>query len=213
MKVRETFIHDLLDELGTTKLVAATKYIGSEEIDALDKVGVKYFGENRVQALVDKYEKYQGDGEFHMIGTLQRNKVKYIIDKVTYIHSLDNIKLIKEVEKQAKKHNLVINALLQVNIAKEESKHGFDVEELDEAFSFLKSCPHICVKGFMMMAPNADSSEIEIYFKQTQDLLNTMKQKYPEFPLTELSMGMSNDYQIALKYGATMVRIGSALFE
>ena len=213
MKVRETFIKELKEELGDTKLVAATKYIGSQEIEALDQAGVKYFGENRVQALVEKYEKYHGDGEFHMIGTLQRNKVKYIIDKVTYIHSLDNIKLIKEVEKQAKKHDLVMNALVQVNVAHEESKHGFDINELDEVFALLKECPHICMKGFMMMAPNADESEIEVYFKQTQDLLHAMQQKYPEFSLTELSMGMSNDYKIAIRYGATMVRIGSALFE
>ena len=148
-----------------------------------------------------------------MIGTLQPNKVKYIIDKVTMIHSVDSYVLIKEIEKQAKKHDLVMNILIQVNIAKEESKHGFEIEEIDEVFDILNNYPHINVKGLMMMAPNIEPEQTRVYFEKMQNLLIKLKNKYKNYSLTELSMGMSNDYQIALEYGATMIRIGSALFE
>ena len=195
------------------KLIAATKYVGIDEINKLENLGVMYFGENRVQAFLEKYQKYNGNCKFHMIGTLQPNKVKYIIDKVDLIHSVDSYSLIKEIEKQANKHNLVMKVLIQVNIAKEESKHGFKVEEIEEVFDTLKNYPHIEVKGLMMMAPNIEAEKTREYFKLTQDLFNKLKIKYPEYSLTELSMGMSNDYKIALEYGATMVRIGSSLFK
>lgn len=213
MIVKKEFIQELKEELQDTKLIAATKYVGMEEIKELEKAGVMYFGENRVQALLEKYEHYHGKGVFHMIGTLQKNKVKYIIDKVEFIHSVDTISLIKEIEKQAKKHHRIMKILLQVNISHEESKHGFDKKELDEAFELLKQCNHIQVRGLMMMAPYLEANKIEKYFKETKELLEELKIKYPNFSLTELSMGMSNDYKIALKYGSTMVRIGSALFE
>lgn len=213
MHVNEQAVKEILDKLNGAKLVAATKYVGIEEINKLEQLGVKYFGENRVQAFLEKYENYHGECEFHMIGTLQPNKVKYIIDKVTMIHSVDSYVLIKEIEKQAKKHDLVMNILIQVNIAKEESKHGFEIEEIDEVFDILNNYPHINVKGLMMMAPNIEPEQTRVYFEKMQNLLIKLKNKYKNYSLTELSMGMSNDYQIALEYGATMIRIGSALFE
>ena len=129
------------------------------------------------------------------------------------IHSVDSFSLIKEIEKQASKHNIVMNVLIQVNIAKEESKHGFEVEEIEAVFDQLRDYKHLNVCGLMMMAPNIDPEETRKYFKQTKELFEKLKVAYPEYSLTELSMGMSNDYQIALEYGATMIRIGSALFE
>lgn len=213
MKVNEVTVNEILGEVNDAKLIAATKYVGVEELNVLEKLGVKYFGENRVQAFLDKYEKYKGNCEFHIIGTLQPNKVKYIIDKVSLIHSVDSYSLLKEIEKQAGKRDLIMDILIQVNIAKEESKHGFKVEEIDELFDSLKEYSHIRVRGLMMMAPNIDPEETRKYFKQTQDLINQLKIKYPDYPLEELSMGMSNDYHIALEYGATMIRIGSALFD
>lgn len=213
MEVNELAVKEILDELNDVKLIAATKYVGIDEINKLENLGVMYFGENRVQAFLEKYQKYNGNCKFHMIGTLQPNKVKYIIDKVDLIHSVDSYSLIKEIEKQANKHNLVMKVLIQVNIAKEESKHGFKVEEIEEVFDTLKNYPHIEVKGLMMMAPNIEAKKTREYFKLTQDLFNQLKIKYPEYSLTELSMGMSNDYKIALEYGATMVRIGSSLFK
>lgn len=213
MKVNEQAVKEILGSIKDTKLVAATKYVGIEEIKELEKLGVKYFGENRVQAFLEKYDKYDGNQEFHMIGTLQPNKVKYIIDKVSLIHSIDSYSLIKEVEKQAAKHNLQMPVLVQVNVAKEESKHGFEVEEINEVFDFLKECPHIQVKGLMMMAPHIAPQDTGVYFQKTKELFDQLKDSYPAFPMSEISMGMSNDYQEALKYGATIIRVGSALFD
>ena len=189
MRVNEQAVKNILKSVGNAKLVAATKYVGIEEINELEKLGVKYFGENRVQAFLEKYE------------------------KVSLIHSIDSYSLIKEVEKQAKKHDLKMPILIQVNVAKEESKHGFAVEEIEDVFDYLKECPHLIVKGLMMMAPHIDSNDTAVYFKQTKELFDQLNCKYSEFEMTELSMGMSNDYHEALKYGATMIRVGSALFE
>ena len=183
------------------------------KIEKLEKLGVTCFGENRVQAFLEKYENYHGNGEFQFIGTLQPNKVKYIIDKVTLIHAVDRYSLLKEIEKQAAKRDLEMPVLIQVNIAKEESKHGFEVEEIDEVFNSLKDYPHVKVRGLMMMAPHIESSETEKYFKMTQELLQRLQKDYPMYQLDQLSMGMSNDYHEALNHGSTMIRIGSALFK
>lgn len=213
MIVNEEAVKEILAQVKGAKLVAATKYVDYHEIEKLEALGVKYFGENRVQAFLEKYEHYHGNGEFHFIGTLQTNKVKYIIDKVTLIHSIASYSLIDEVEKQACKHELKMPILVQVNVAKEESKHGFEVEEIEEVFDYLKKCPHLEVKGLMMMAPNINHEETRVYFKQTTELFDDLKNKYPEFPMSEISMGMSNDYHEAMECGATLVRIGSALFK
>ena len=194
MIVNEEAVKEILAQVKDAKLVAATKYVDYHEIEKLEALGVKYFGENRVQAFLEKYEHYHGNGEFHFIGTLQTNKVKYIIDKVTLIHSIASYSLIDEVEKQARKHELKMPILVQVNVAKEESKHGFEVEEIEEVFDYLKKCPHLEVKGLMMMAPNINHEETRVYFKQTKELFDDLKNKYPEFPMSEISMGMSNDY-------------------
>ena len=213
MIVNEEAVKKILEEVKPAKLVAATKYVDVHEIEKLEELGVTCFGENRVQAFLEKYENYHGNGEFQFIGTLQPNKVKYIIDKVTLIHAVDRYSLLKEIEKQAAKRDLEMPVLIQVNIAKEESKHGFEVEEIDEVFSNLKDYPHVKVRGLMMMAPHIESSETEKYFKMTQELLQRLQKDYPMYQLDQLSMGMSNDYHEALKHGSTMIRIGSALFK
>ena len=213
MIVNEEAVKKILEEVKPAKLVAATKYVDVHEIEKLEELGVTCFGENRVQAFLEKYEKYHGNGEFQFIGTLQPNKVKYIIDKVTLIHAVDRYSLLKEIEKQAAKRDLEMPVLIQVNIAKEDSKHGFEVEEIDEVFSNLKDYPHVKVRGLMMMAPHIESSETEKYFKMTQELLQRLQKDYPMYQLDQLSMGMSNDYHEALNHGSTMIRIGSALFK
>ena len=213
MIVNEEAVKKILEEVKPAKLVAATKYVDVKEIEKLEKLGVTCFGENRVQAFLEKYENYHGNGEFQFIGTLQPNKVKYIIDKVTLIHAVDRYSLLKEIEKQAAKRDLEMPVLIQVNIAKEESKHGFEVEEIDEVFSNLKDYPHVKVRGLMMMAPHIESSETEKYFKMTQELLQRLQKEYPMYQLDQLSMGMSNDYHEALNHGSTMIRIGSVLFK
>ena len=213
MIVNEEAVKKILKEVKPAKLVAATKYVDVKEIEKLEKLGVTCFGENRVQAFLEKYENYHGNGEFQFIGTLQPNKVKYIIDKVTLIHAVDRYSLLKEIEKQAAKRDLEMPVLIQVNIAKEESKHGFEVEEIDEVFNSLNDYPHVKVRGLMMMAPHIESSETEKYFKMTQELLQRLQKDYPMYQLDQLSMGMSNDYHEALNHGSTMIRIGSALFK
>lgn len=212
MKVNNMAVQTILEEIKPATLVAATKYVDEKEIEKLEQLGCLYYGENRVQAFLEKYEKYQGKGHWHFIGTLQTNKVKYIIDKVELIHSINTLKLIQEVEKQAKKHDKIVHILLEVNIANEESKQGFDTNQIKEAMDLCLECPHIIVDGLMMMAPNIDPEETRFYFQKTAQLLKELKDVYP-YPLKELSMGMSNDYHIALQEGATLVRIGRALFE
>lgn len=212
VKVNNMAVQTILEEIKPATLVAATKYVDEKEIEKLEQLGCLYYGENRVQAFLEKYEKYQGKGHWHFIGTLQTNKVKYIIDKVELIHSINTLKLIHEVEKQAKKHDKIVHILLEVNIANEESKQGFDTNQIKEAMDLCLECPHIIVDGLMMMAPNIDPEETRFYFQKTAQLLKELKDVYP-YPLKELSMGMSNDYHIALQEGATLVRIGRALFE
>ena len=213
MIVNEVEVKRLLEDVKPAKLVAATKYVDEKEIEKLEELGCLIYGENRVQAFLDKYEKYHGQGIWHFIGTLQSNKVKYIIDKVELIHSVNTLKLIKEIEKQASKIDKDIHVLLEVNIADEDSKQGFDKNEIREAMDLVKECPHIIVDGLMMMAPHIEPEETRVYFKKTKQLLLELQQEYPMYPLKELSMGMSNDYKVALEEGATMVRIGSALFK
>lgn len=213
MKVNQQAVYKILDEVKPATLIAATKYIDEKEIEELEKYGCLYYGENRVQAFLEKYEKYQGQGHWHFIGTLQTNKVKYIIDKVELIHSVNSYHLIDEIEKQAAKRNRKVHVLLQVNIADEESKHGFHVEEMNDVMIYMEKCDHVIVDGLMMMAPHIELQQTRIYFQQTRELLEKLKKNFPHQPLKELSMGMSEDYKVALSEGATLVRIGRALFE
>ena len=192
-------------------LIAVSKTKPIEMLQEAYDLGVRVFGENKVQEITAKYDALPDDIHWHMIGHLQTNKVKYIIDKVTLIHAVDRYSLLKEIEKQAAKRDLEMPVLIQVNIAKEESKHGFEVEEIDEVFNCLKDYPHVKVRGLMMMAPHIESSETEKYFKMTQELLQRLQKDYPMYQLDQLSMGMSNDYHEALNHGSTMIRIGSAL--
>ena len=194
-------------------LIAVSKTKPVEMLKEAYDAGARVFGENKVQEILDKYDQMPSDVQWHMIGHLQRNKVKYIIDKVTLIHAVDRYSLLKEIEKQAAKRDLEMPVLIQVNIAKEESKHGFEVEEIDEVFNSLKDYPHVKVRGLMMMAPHIECSETEKYFKMTQELLQRLQKDYPMYQLDQLSMGMSNDYHEALNHGSTMIRIGSALFK
>lgn len=212
MIVNEKETKRLLEAVKPAKLVAATKYIDEKEVEKLEACGVMIYGENKVQDFLKKYENYHGEGTWHFIGTLQTNKVKYIIDKVKMIHSVANYRLIDEIEKQAAKHDLVMDILLQVNIAKEESKHGFDKEEMKDVMEYLKDKPHLNPRGLMMMAPNIEVEETRKYFKATKDLLTELQKDYPNYSLTELSMGMTHDFPIAIEEGSTMVRLGHALF-
>ena len=213
MAVNEVIIKELLEEIKPATLVAATKYAKIDDLYDLERLGINIFGENQVQALLEKYENYKGNSHFHMIGTLQTNKVKYIIDKVDMIHSVANYRLIDEIDKQAKKKELIMDILIQVNIANEETKHGFLKEEMDEVLKYLENKENVNVRGLMIMAPHINAEDTEKYFKEAKVLLEELNKKNPSLLLTELSMGMSNDYQYALKHNATLIRIGSLLFK
>lgn len=188
-------------------IVAVSKYHSKEEIDAVAKEGLITFGENRVQEFLEKYDpKYK----WHIIGHLQTNKVKYIIGKVEMIESLDSIKLAKEIEKQAAKHDVIQNVLVQIKISKDELKTGLPIEETDSFLKEVSTYPHIKLKGFMCVASHTDNMQL---IEEEFSIMNDLYKKYKDlYQLDTLSMGMSNDYELAIKLGSNTVRIGSAIF-
>ncbi|MBW0178256.1 YggS family pyridoxal phosphate-dependent enzyme [Sediminibacterium sp.] len=192
-------------------LVAVSKTKPVADIEALYALGQRAFGENYVQELVDKQALLPADIDWHFIGHLQTNKVKYIAPFVHLIHGVDSFKLLKEIDKQAARHNRVINCLLQIHIASEETKFGMDENELKDAMAQLDSFPNVKVCGLMGMASfSDDESKVRGEFKILRDLLNESAISHQ--PSAILSMGMSGDYKIAIEEGSTMVRIGSLLF-
>lgn len=191
-------------------IVAVTKYVSIERAkEALD-AGITNLGENYDQGLIQKWEVLQDKPTWHFIGSLQSRKVKNIIDKVDYIHSLDRLSLAKEINKRS---NRIIKCFVQVNVSGEESKHGITPEELEHFIKSLGDYPNIEVAGLMTMAPlTDDESVLRHCFRTLKSLQIKVQQMDLGFaPCTELSMGMSNDYAIAIEEGATMIRIGTAL--
>lgn len=201
------------------KLVAVSKIKPVSDIQALYDAGQRIFGENYVQELQDKQPQLPADIEWHFIGHLQSNKVKYIAPFVSMVHAVDSLKLLEEISKQAAKHNRVIRCLLQVHIAAEETKFGLDDKELEqllEAYTAQKDrFANIQIAGLMGMATNTDDmQQVKNEFGHLHELQQSMKQRFfaDTDAFTELSVGMSGDYKIALEEGSTMVRIGSMLF-
>ena len=182
--------------------------------------GIRDFGENKVQEIREKYEMMREDRlmkdcppHFHMIGTLQRNKVKYLPGKVVLIHSVDSLPLSFTIEKEYAKKETTAKILLEVNVAKEESKSGFSLEELESVVSELTKLPHVLVCGLMTVAPfTEDAEKNRPIFRSLREALLSLQKKFPALPLTELSMGMSGDYEVAVEEGATIVRVGSFIF-
>ena len=198
-------------------LLAATKTVPVEVINyAIDEMGLTCIGENRVQELLSKYDALHKEGvEIHFIGRLQTNKVKYIIDKVTLIHSLDSEKLAKEIDRQAEKYGKVMDVLVEVNVGGEASKGGILPEELDGFLRKLSSFSHISVKGLMVIPPSGATKEENLnYFTQTyQFFVDFFKKKvHNNIDTYILSMGMSDSYEEAASAGSTLVRVGSAIF-
>ncbi|MBN1186081.1 MAG: YggS family pyridoxal phosphate-dependent enzyme [Bacteroidales bacterium] len=198
-------------------LVAVSKTKPVEEIKELYDAGHKIFGENKVQELIQKYNSLPKDIEWHMVGHLQRNKVKYIAPFVHMIHGVDSFKLLTEIDKQAEKNNRKQKCLLQVHIAQEETKFGFSHDELTEALTSgeINTLKHVEICGLMGMASFTENTEqIRAEFRFLSNYFHTLKEKYFKNSITfkELSMGMSDDYAIAIEEGSTMVRIGSSIF-
>ena len=196
------------------KLIAVTKYSTPAEILPLAKLGVADIGENRVQAIRDKLPYLEGKFSIHLIGRLQSNKVKYIINDVCLIHSLDRMELAQEIDRQAQKNGKRMPVLIQVNIAREPQKGGVEEENLIPLLRECAKLPGLQVKGLMTMMPlGAEKDIISGYFTRMRVLLDQCRQEaIQETDMTELSMGMSQDYDLAARCGATMVRVGSALF-
>ncbi len=194
-------------------LVAVTKTKSVADIQEAYDAGHRIFGENKVQEMTEKWESLPKDIEWHMIGHLQRNKVKYMAPFVSLVHGVDSLRLLKEINKRAKQNDRVIPCLLQVHIAEESSKFGFDENELIDLISSgnLESLEHIEIKGLMGMATfTEDTQQISNEFRTLKKLFDRAKTYLPN--LKEISMGMSGDYKIAIEEGSTMVRLGSSIF-
>ncbi|MFT6716114.1 MAG: pyridoxal phosphate enzyme (YggS family) [Saprospiraceae bacterium] len=212
-----TQLHQIKHALpSSVNLVAVSKTKPNEMLLEAYEAGQRIFGENKVQELARKHEDLPKDIEWHMIGHLQSNKVKYIAPFVSLIHAVDSTKLLKEINKQGKKNDRIINVLLQVHIAQEETKFGFDAREIKQMISSSEFAEYnnIQIKGVMGMATNTtDQSQIATEFGNLKSLFDELKSiVFSETAFTEISMGMSGDYKIAVEQGSTMVRVGSAIF-
>lgn len=198
---------------GHVTLVAVSKTKPVSDILEAYNSGHRIFGENKIQEMAEKWQQLPKDIEWHMIGHVQRNKVKYMAEFVNLIHGVDNLKLLKEINKQALKHNRVIECLLQIHIAEEETKFGFDENEVTELIfsEEFKSLNNIKIVGLMGMATyTQDNDQIKEEFQSLKALYEKFRIQDPEFKI--LSMGMSGDYKLAIECGSNMVRIGSSIF-
>ena len=195
-------------------LVAVSKTKPVAILQEAYDLGVRVFGENKVQEIREKYEALPKDIEWHMIGHLQTNKVKYIVDKVRLIHSVDSLRLAEVIEKEAGKHNRIVDILLEVNVAEEESKFGLKMPEVIPMAEKVVQLPHIRLRGLMTIAPFVENPEKNrAIFANLHDLYVDIKEKnIDNGTVSILSMGMTNDYEVAVEEGATMVRVGTGIF-
>ena len=195
-------------------LIAVTKTRTPEEINLAIDSGITDIGENKVQEIIDKYEKVK-PVRWHMIGHLQTNKVKYIIDKVSLIHSVDSTKLALEINKRAAQHDKMMDILVQINAAEEESKFGIRTEETGQMIrKILDSCPNVRIRGLMSIAPlEEDPEKVRSYFTEMDKLYREYGAiEHERIDFQYLSMGMSNDYPVAIEEGANAVRVGTSIF-
>ena len=196
-------------------LIAVSKTKPIEMLQEAYDLGVRVFGENKVQEITAKYDALPDDIHWHMIGHLQRNKVKYIIDKVAMIHSVDSVKLAQAIDKEAVKHNVKeVPILIQVNFAHEDTKFGLDPKDVEDVIKEISKLEHVKIKGLMQIAPFVDDPEDNRkYFRAMKQLSVDIKNKnFDNVNMSILSMGMTNDYEVAIEEGATMVRVGTAIF-
>ncbi len=196
------------------KVIAVTKTVDESRILKAVESGLYDLGENRVQELCDKYEKIGKSCRWHLIGHLQTNKVKYIVDRVDMIHSLDRMELAEEIQKRAEKAGRVMEVLVQVNIAEEESKFGMEMDKVPDFLKNVSKFPNIRVKGLMTIAPLAQNpEEIRWVFTELRKLhIDITRENIDNINMDYLSMGMSNDFEAAIEEGSNMVRIGTAIF-
>ena len=195
-------------------LIAVSKTKPVEMLEEIYALGERNFGENKVQELTGKYEAMPRDIHWHMIGHLQRNKVKYIIDKAELIHSVDSLRLARTISEEAQKHQCTAHILLEVNVAEEESKFGMTVEEAPKLAEEIAALPNIQIEGLMTIAPFVENPEENrpVFQKLRKLSVDIRAKNINNVTMTVLSMGMTNDYEIAIEEGATMVRVGTAIF-
>ncbi|MGN0204901.1 MAG: YggS family pyridoxal phosphate-dependent enzyme [Coprococcus sp.] len=196
------------------KLIAVSKTKPVADIEEVLSTGILDYGENKVQELADKYEVLPKNIHWHMIGHLQRNKVKYLMGKVAMIHSVDSLRLAEQIEHEAAKAGTVVNVLIEVNVAEEESKFGTTCEAAIELVEKAALMPHLKIKGLMTIAPFTENpEENRVYFQKLRQLSVDIKSKnIDNVDMDELSMGMTGDYEVAIEEGATMVRVGTGIF-
>ena len=213
MSISENYLR-LRDEIPkNVTLVSVSKTRTVDEIKAVYDVGERDFGENKVQEIMEKYEQLPKDIRWHLIGHLQRNKVKYIVGKVHLIHSLDSVRLLEEIEKQYGKRGIIADTLIQINIGREESKTGIFIEDLEELLNACEKCSFVRVKGIMATIPKGDDESSGYYFTKTREIFEELQgRNYKNITMETLSIGMSNDYKVALVTGSNMVRIGTGIF-
>lgn len=196
-------------------IIAVSKTKPLSMIEELRKDKVMDFGENKVQELKEKYEQISWPVRWHLIGHLQTNKVKYIVDKASLIHSVDSVKLAKQIDKEAAKRDIKeVPILIQVNFAEEDTKFGFNASEVMEMVEEISTLPHVKIKGLMQIAPFVENpEENRVYFAAMKQLSVDIKEKnFDNVDMSILSMGMTNDYEIAVEEGSTMVRVGTGIF-
>ena len=195
-------------------LIAVSKTKPVETLQEAYNIGVRVFGENKVQELVEKYETLPKDIRWHMIGHLQRNKVKYIIDKVDLIHSVDSLRLAETIDREAKKHNLTANILIEVNVAGEDSKFGVPPEELENLVDGISHFSNIQVRGLMTIAPFVENAEENraVFARLRKLSVDIAAKNIDNVNMGLLSMGMTNDYEVAIEEGATIIRVGTGIF-
>lgn len=195
-------------------LIAVSKTKPVEMLKEAYEAGARVFGENKVQEIVDKYDQMPSDVKWHMIGHLQRNKVKYIVDKVAMIHSVDSLRLAETIEKEAEKKNVVVPILIEVNVAEEESKFGLKPEEVLSFIEQIADFSHIQIKGLMTIAPYVENAEEnrEIFRELKKLSVDITAKNINNVTMSVLSMGMTGDYMVAVQEGATMVRVGTGIF-
>ena len=201
-------------DVNEVTLIAVSKTKPYTAIEEALPTGVRDYGENKVQELCDKYEILPKDIRWHMIGHLQRNKVKYLVGKVSLIHSVDSIRLAEQIEKEYAKADEIANILIEVNMAQEESKFGITSEETEQLVREIAKFPHIRIKGLMTIAPYTDNPESNrVYFRNMKKLSVDIENKnIDNVSMSVLSMGMTGDYQVAVEEGATLVRVGTGIF-
>ena len=201
-------------DVSEVTLIAVSKTKPLSDLEEILDCGVLEFGENKVQELCDKEQRIKSPVHWHMIGHLQTNKVKYIVDKVTLIHSVDSVKLAKQISKEAEKKNVDVNILIEVNVAQEESKFGITTEETLALIREVATLPRVHIKGLMTIAPFvSDPEDNRMVFRTLKQLSVHIDAEHIENVSMEvLSMGMTNDYMVAIEEGATMVRVGTGIF-